>query len=160
MIQIRTATRTISENPLRICVFLFLSYTFGIETINTFLVALPQFPRKPYPVPDQNIRAKSIPIFRPKRLKNPTLWSGSYLPYMAYIRVYLPLPPLRVVSHLSSVSESCFGSSGDSFSSQGLSESKLGLDNPGSVGNLNSGIKASKTNLMISFCLPFDNWML
>ena len=160
MTQIRTAAKKISENPRRIRVFLFLSYSFGIETINTFIVALPQFPRKPYPVPDQNIRVKSIPVFRPKRLKKPTLWRGTYLRYMAYITVHLSLPPLRVVSHLFSVSESCFGSSGDSFPSQCLSESKLGLDNPGLVRNLNSDIKASKANLVISFCLPFNNWML
>ena len=55
-----------------------------------------------YPFSDQNVS------------KTPTLWSGTYLPYMAYITVHLPLPPLLVVSHLSSFSESCFGSSGNS----------------------------------------------
>ena len=35
--QIRTATKTISQIPFRIRIFLFFSYSFGIKTINTFI---------------------------------------------------------------------------------------------------------------------------
>ena len=38
----------------QIRIFLFLSNSFGIETINTFTHSLVQFPRTPYPIPDQN----------------------------------------------------------------------------------------------------------
>ena len=38
-----------NSNPFGIRIFLFLSFSFGIETINT-----PQFPRNPYPFSDQN----------------------------------------------------------------------------------------------------------
>ena len=38
-----------SPNSFRIRIFLFLSYSSGIETINTFIGTLPQFTQKPYP---------------------------------------------------------------------------------------------------------------
>ena len=42
-------------------------------------------------IPDSRPKwTKSIPVFRPKRLKNPTLWGGTYL-YGLYKGV--PLPP-------------------------------------------------------------------
>ena len=42
-----------SSNPFRIRIFLFLSYSFGIETIKYAFTTLPQFPQNPYPIPDQ-----------------------------------------------------------------------------------------------------------
>ena len=56
--------------------FLFLSYSFGNETLNTFTHSV--VPSKT--IPDSRPKtAKCIPIFRPKRHKNPTRWGGSYL---------------------------------------------------------------------------------
>ena len=40
------------SNPSRIRIFLFLSYSFGIETVNTFIHYV--VPLKPYPISDQN----------------------------------------------------------------------------------------------------------
>ena len=44
------------SNPFQIRIFLFLSHSFGIETINTFIHSRSSFRflRKPYPIPDQN----------------------------------------------------------------------------------------------------------
>ena len=64
------------SNPSRIGILLFLSYSFGIETINTFIhsVVLSKT------IPDSRTKwAKRIPIFRPKRRENPTRWGGTYL---------------------------------------------------------------------------------
>ena len=57
--------------------FLFLSYSFGNETLNTFTHSV--VPSKT--IPDSRPKtAKCIPIFRPKRRKNATRWGGTY-PY-------------------------------------------------------------------------------
>ena len=65
-----------SSNPFGICIFLFLSYSFGIETINTFIHSV--VPSKT--IPDSRPKwAKCVPVFRPKRRKNPTRWGGTYL---------------------------------------------------------------------------------
>ena len=62
--------------PFRIRIVLFLSYWFGIETINAFIRSV--VPSKT--IPDSRPKwAKSIPVIRPKRLKNPTRWGGTYL---------------------------------------------------------------------------------
>ena len=55
-----------------------------------YVHTLPKFPRKPYPP----IRANNglIPVFRPKRLKNPTLWGDTNI-YGLYKGVPLPPPP-------------------------------------------------------------------
>ena len=56
--------------------FLFFSYSFGNETLNTFTHSV---------VPSKTITdsrpktAKCIPVFRPKRHKNPTRWGGTHL---------------------------------------------------------------------------------
>ena len=57
--------QTNSSNPFRISIVLFLSYSFGIETINTFL--------------HSRSSLKTISDSRPKRRKNPTGWDGTYL---------------------------------------------------------------------------------
>ena len=71
--QIRTVTRKISLNPLRIRIFLFLSYPFGTETIKRSYTSLVPSKTIPYS------RPKSTPVFRLKRYKNPTLLGGTYL---------------------------------------------------------------------------------
>ena len=74
-----------SSNPFRIRIFLFLSYSFGIETTNTFIHSV--------------VPSKTIPVFRPKRPKNPSRWGGTYL-YGLYKGVLPPPPgnsPLNIV---------------------------------------------------------------
>ena len=66
-----------SSNPFRIRIFLFLSHSFGIETIRTFIYTH-IVPAKTTPDSRPNW-AKSISVFRPKRRKNPTRWGGRYL---------------------------------------------------------------------------------
>ena len=67
------------SNPFRIRMFLFLSYSFGIETINTFIPSV--LPSKT--IPDSRPKwAKCIPVCRPKRSKTPQ-WDGIY-PYSLY----------------------------------------------------------------------------
>ena len=64
------------SNTFRIHIFFFLSYSFGIETINTFIHSV--VPLKT--IPDSRPKlAKCVPVFRPKRHKNPTRWGGTYL---------------------------------------------------------------------------------
>ena len=84
--QVRVETKN-SPNAFWIRIFLFRSYSFGIETINTSIhVRSRSSLEKPYPIPDQNRQS----VFRPKRHKNPTLWAVHT--YMAYIREYPPGP--------------------------------------------------------------------
>ena len=75
------------SKPFRIRIFLFLSYSFGIETISTFIHSV--VPSKT--IPDFRPKwAKSVTVFRPKRAK--TLPDGAAHTYMAYIRKYPPPP--------------------------------------------------------------------
>ena len=80
------------SNPSRIGIFLFLSYSFGIETINMFIYSV---------VPSKTIAdsrpkwAKCISVFRPKRRENPTRWGGTDL-YGLHKGV--PPPPPRADS--------------------------------------------------------------
>ena len=71
-----------SSNPFGICIFLFLSYSFGIETINTFIHSRSSLKNHTDSRPKWT---KCIPVFRPNRRKNPTRWGGACL---AYIRQY------------------------------------------------------------------------
>ena len=68
--QIRAQTKTNSLNAFRIRIFLFCSYSFGTETINTSIRSRSSL---------ENHTRQSI--FRPKGAKNPTLWDGTYLLY-------------------------------------------------------------------------------
>ena len=69
------------SNPFRIRTFLFLSYSFGIETINTFIHSV--VPSKT--IPDSRPKwAKCIP----KRRKTPP--DGAAYTYVAYISEYPP----------------------------------------------------------------------
>ena len=77
------------SKPFRIRIFLFLSYSSGIETISTFIhsVVLSKT------IPDSRPTwAKRIPVFGPKRAKNPTRWGGTNL-YGLYKGVPPPPPP-------------------------------------------------------------------
>ena len=66
-----------SSNTFRIRIFLFLSYSFGTETINTFIHSVVS--SKTIPVSDQN-GAKSLP-------------DGTSHTYMTYMKEYPPPPP-------------------------------------------------------------------
>ena len=72
------------SNPFRIRIFLFLSYSFGIETMNTFIHSV--VPAKTNPIPDQNGLAHT---------------------YMAYIKEY---PPPRPLPALCPNIDTCYGS--------------------------------------------------
>ena len=66
-----------SSNQFRIRIFFFLSYSFGFETINTFIHSRVVLSKT---MPDSKPRwVKCIPVFRIKRRKNPTWWGGTYL---------------------------------------------------------------------------------
>ena len=89
-------SRTWYSNPVRIRIFLFLSHSFGFETINTFIHS--EVPSKTIPYSKRKwakssnrLLAKCIPVFRPKRRK--TLPNGAAHTYMACIREYPPPPP-------------------------------------------------------------------
>ena len=91
--QIRTATKTISQIPFRIRIFLFFSYSFGIKTINTFIHYRNQLQKT---IPDSRPKwVKSTPVFRPKRPKHHTLWlrGGTY----SYA-LYKGVPPMGLSS--------------------------------------------------------------
>ena len=70
-------------------IFLFLSYSFGIETMYVHPL---QFPRKLYPIPDQN--GQSVYPFSDQNGRK-TLPHGAAHTYIAYIREYPP-PPGRL----------------------------------------------------------------
>ena len=61
--------------------FEFAYYTFFLIQLEFWnddhIDTPPQFLRKPYSIPDQN--GQCVPVFRPKRRKNPTRWGGTYL---------------------------------------------------------------------------------
>ena len=70
----------------RILIVFFPSYSFGIETINTFITLCSSLKT----IPDSRPKwAKCIPVFRPKRHKNSTRWGGTYLCSLSW-RDYLP----------------------------------------------------------------------
>ena len=76
LLRFRMSIRKISYNPPRIRIFLFLSYSFGIETIDTFIHSV--VPSKT--LPDSRPKwITSISVFRPKRCENYTLWGGTEL---------------------------------------------------------------------------------
>ena len=66
-------------NDFLIRTFPFLSYSFGVEKINTF-----KHSRSPL---ENHTRFQTkmgkvyviVPVFRPKQRKNPILWGGTYL---------------------------------------------------------------------------------
>ena len=54
-----------------------LSFSFGIETINTFICSSSFLENHTFMIPDQN--GRTTPIFISKPSKNHTLWGGTYL---------------------------------------------------------------------------------
>ena len=79
------------SDPFRIRIFLRLSLTSGIETINAFIHSGSSASKT---IPDSRPNwAKSVPVLRPKRRKNPTQRGGGAHTYIAYIRAFSP-PPL------------------------------------------------------------------
>ena len=83
--------QTNSSDPLRIRIFFFLSYSFGIETINTFMHSHSS-PEHHHPLPNQN--GQSVYPFSDQNGAK-TLPGGAAHTYIAYIREY---PPPRVFS--------------------------------------------------------------
>ena len=78
------------SHPFRIRIFLFVSYSFGTETVNTFIHSVVPATQI---TPDSRPKwAKCIPVFRPKRRKNPTRWGGTCL-YSLYKGITPPPPP-------------------------------------------------------------------
>ena len=74
-------------------IFLFLSHSFEMETINFSYI--PVVPSKT--IPNSRLKwAKCIPIFRRKRRKNPTRWGGTYL-YGLYKGVLPGVEEIRVI---------------------------------------------------------------
>ena len=65
-----------SSNSFQICIFLFLSYSLGIETINTFIHSHSSLENH---TRFQTKMSKVYTVFRPKRRKNPTRWGGPYI---------------------------------------------------------------------------------
>ena len=65
-----------SSKPFQIRIFLSLSHSFGLKKkIRSYI---PELPSKT--ILDSRPKwAKCIPVFRPKRRKNPTRWGGTYL---------------------------------------------------------------------------------
>ena len=74
----------------------FLSYSFGIETINTFIHFRSSLENHTDSRPKW---ANCIPVFRPKRGKNPARWVGTYL-YSLYKGVPPSPPPGRLQRRL------------------------------------------------------------
>ena len=73
------------SNPFRICLFLFLSYSFGIEAMNTFIHSVVPYKT----ISDSRLKwAKCLPVFRPNSAK--TLPDGAAHSHMAYIWEYSP----------------------------------------------------------------------
>ena len=73
--------KKISQNPFRIRIFLFLTYLFRIETINSSYT--PVAPLKT--IPDSRPKwAKSIPVFRLKRRKDPKYWISGPKRYLDF----------------------------------------------------------------------------
>ena len=65
-----------SSNPFRIRIFLFLSYSFGIETINTFIHSRSSLENH---TRFQTKMSKVYTRFQTKTAQNPTRWGGTYL---------------------------------------------------------------------------------
>ena len=74
-----------SSNPFRIRIFLFLSYSFGIETINTFIHSRSSLENH---TRFQTKMGKVYTRFQTKKPKNPIRWDGTYL-----YNLYKGLPP-------------------------------------------------------------------
>ena len=81
--------QTNSSKPFRIRIFLFLSYSFGIETINIFLHSRSS---RSYHSRFQTKISKVYTRFQTKMAQKPYPMPGAAHIYIAYIREY-PRPP-------------------------------------------------------------------
>ena len=79
------------SNPFRIRIFLFPSYLIW-NWNDKYVHTLPQFPRKPYPIPYQN--GQSVYRFSDQNGAK-TLPDGAAHTYIAYIKEYPPSPGSR-----------------------------------------------------------------
>ena len=77
--------------------FFFLSYSFEIETRNTFMHS----PTSSKVIPVSRTKwERSIPISRPKQFKTPTLWGDTSLNFMRLLQVIItPLVTSESTSH-------------------------------------------------------------
>ena len=82
----RKQKKIIQSNPFRIRIFLVLSHSFGIETINTFIHSRSSLENQ---TRFQTKMGKTIPVFRPKRRKYRTRPGGTYL-----YSLYRGVPPV------------------------------------------------------------------
>ena len=74
-----------NANPFLIRIFLFLTHLELERSIPSYTTVVPS-----KTILDSRLKwAKWIPVFRPKRRKNPTRWGGTYL-YGLYKRVVPP----------------------------------------------------------------------
>ena len=78
--------QTNSSNPFRVCIFLFLSYSFGIETINMFIHSRSSFENH------TRFQTKMGKVYNPFSDQNSakTLPDGAAHTYIAYTREYPP----------------------------------------------------------------------
>ena len=82
-----------NKNNFLIYTFLFLSFSFGTERINTVIHSRIRSSLENQTRFQTKIQwAKSIPVFRPKQRKNPTFWGSTFL-YGLYEGVPYPPPP-------------------------------------------------------------------
>ena len=92
MLSLLRLERKQNNSSNRICIFLFLSYSFGIETINTFIHSRVVLSKT---MPDSKPRwVKYIPVFRKKKKNGAKpLPGGAAHTYKAYIREnrYIPV---------------------------------------------------------------------
>ena len=79
-----------SSNPFRIRIFFFLSYSFGIETIKTFIQSGSFL--KNHTRLQTKMGKAYLPVFRPKRHKNPTRW-GDTCTHLCSLYKGVPPPP-------------------------------------------------------------------
>ena len=80
-------------NPFRIGTFL-LSYSFGIKLINMFIHSRSSLENHTRFQTKMTNVCIPIPVFRPKRRKNPTRWGSTYL--YSLDKGVAPPPPLPV----------------------------------------------------------------
>ena len=78
MVSLLTFERKLNNysNPFRIRIFLFLSYSSGIETISTFIHSRSSLENR---TRFQTKMGKVFSRFQTKTRKNPTRWGGTYL---------------------------------------------------------------------------------
>ena len=100
------------SNPFRICLFLFLSYSFGIEAMNTFIHSVVPYKT----ISDSRLKwAKCLPVFRPKQRKKPYPMGrhiAIWLIYGSTPRVFvITSGQIQIGTRLALVTSRCFSCS-------------------------------------------------